>query len=166
MSASAGLPSTTSSATDGRQVIGTFTSYADAQRAVDRLSDREFPVEHTEIVGLDLRLVEQVTGRLTKGRAALAGAGSGAWFGLFFGLVIGLFTTGPEWLGLILGAVIVGALWGAVFGFLTHAATGGHRDFASASGIVAGRYEVTVADPHADQARQLLAAAGAPRPQS
>ena len=32
---------------------------------------------------------------------------SGAWFGLFLGLIVGLFTTGPEWLGLLLGGIIV-----------------------------------------------------------
>ncbi len=33
------------------------------------------------IVGTGLRTVEEVTGRMTKGRAALFGAGTGAWFG-------------------------------------------------------------------------------------
>src|SRR5438094_8182838 len=80
----------------------TVTSYADyaaAQRAVDRLSDDGFPVEHLDIIGSDLRLVERVTGRLTKARAAAAGAASGAWFGLLIGLLLSIFTTGP-WLGL------------------------------------------------------------------
>jgi hypothetical protein len=142
-----------------RPVVATYATYAEAQRAVDRLSDAEFPVEHVQIVGLDLRLVERVSGRLTNARAAAAGAASGAWFGLFIGLLVGLFTSGPEWLGLVLGGLVIGALWGAVLGFMAHWATRGQRDFSSASGIVAGRYEIQVADAHAARARELLSGA-------
>jgi hypothetical protein len=143
------------------QVVATYSTYPDAQRAVDRLSDAGFPVEHTQIIGLDLRLVEKVTGRLTNVRAAAAGAASGAWFGLFIGLLVGLFTTGPAWLGLVLGGVLIGAFWGAVFGFFAHWTTQGRRDFASTQGLVAARHELWVADEHAARARQLLADLGA-----
>jgi hypothetical protein len=127
---------------------------------VDRLSDDGFPVEHLDIVGSDLRLVERVTGRLTKGRAATAGAASGMWFGLMIGLVVGLFTTGPAWLGLILGGLVIGAVWGAVFGFAGHAATGGRRDFSSMKTLVAMRYDVIARGGQADAAKQQLQAAG------
>jgi len=141
----------------GRESVASYVTYPEAQQAVDYLSDSGFPVEHTDVVGYDLRLVEHVTGRLTNARAAMAGAGSGAWFGLFIGLLVGLFTTGPVWLGLVLGGLVIGALWGAVFGFVAHWATRGRRDFASVSGLVAGRYELLVAHEHADRARELLA---------
>src|ERR1700742_3002063 len=72
-----------------------------AQRAVDRLSDDGFPVEKLDIVGSDLQLVERVTGRLTKWRAAAAGALSGMWAGLLIGILLGLFTTGHAWLALV-----------------------------------------------------------------
>jgi hypothetical protein len=62
-------------------VVATYPDYPSAQRAVDYLSDNRFPVERTAIVGTDLRLVENVLGRLTTARAALAGAASGALFG-------------------------------------------------------------------------------------
>lgn len=45
--------------------VVTYSEYDSAQVAVDRLSDTGFPVEHLDIVGSDLRLVERVTGRLT-----------------------------------------------------------------------------------------------------
>ena len=45
-----------------RTMIASYGDYAGAQRAIDYLSDKGFPVEHTAIVGSDLRLVEQVTG--------------------------------------------------------------------------------------------------------
>jgi hypothetical protein len=149
-------PTELTATTAGRQVIATYTTYEEAQRAVDRLSDASFPVEHVEIVGLDLRLIEKVTGRLTNLTAAGAGAGSGAWFGLFIGLLVGLFTSGPAWLGLILGGALIGAFWGAVFGFIAHWTTRGQRDFASTRGLVAGRHELWVADEYADSAREVL----------
>jgi hypothetical protein len=62
--------------------VARFDDYESAQRAVDRLSDDGFPVEKLDIVGSGLRLVERVTGRLTRGRAAGTGALSGMWAGL------------------------------------------------------------------------------------
>lgn len=140
--------------------VATFSDYEDAQRAVDRLSDDGFPVESLDIVGSDLRTVERVTGRLTNGKAAAAGAASGAWFGLFIGLLVGLFTTGPTWLGLILGGVFIGALWGAAAGYAGHAATRGRRDFASTRSLMATRYDILARGGTADQARQMLQQAG------
>jgi hypothetical protein len=135
--------------------VGTFGDYAAAQQAVDHLSDNKFPVEHSAIVGTDLRLVENVLGRLTVGRAALAGAGSGAWFGLFLGLLFGIFTS-ANWVGVVLAAVLIGAAWGAGFGAIAHALTGGRRDFSSRSTLQAGQYAVVVDADYADQARHLL----------
>jgi hypothetical protein len=68
--------------------VARFDDYETAQRAVDRLSDDGFPVEKLDIVGSDLQLVERVTGRLTRGRAAGKGAISGLWAGLLFGILI------------------------------------------------------------------------------
>jgi hypothetical protein len=143
--------------TAGKQRIARYDRYEDAQRAVDHLSDSGFPVEEVDIVGSGLHLVEHVTGRLTSGRAAMAGAGSGAWFGLFVGLLAGLFTTGPAWLGLLLGGAAIGALWGALFGYFAHRATQGQRDFSSSRDLVAEHYDVTVAAADEQRARELLA---------
>jgi hypothetical protein len=138
------------------ETVSSYDSYEDAERAVDYLSDNGFPVENAQIVGSNLRLVEQVTGRVTTGRAALAGAGSGAWFGLFIGLLVGLFTTGPAWVGLVLGGLLIGAVWGAIFGFIAQYAMHGRRDFASARALVAERYDVVVT-AEAERARTLIA---------
>ncbi|MEV6493288.1 general stress protein [Actinoplanes sp. NPDC051633] len=135
--------------------VATYPDYASAQRAVDFLSDNQFPVERTAIVGTDLRLVEKVLGRVTIARAALNGAAGGAWFGLFIGLLFGIFSDGG-WLGVLLFGLLIGALWGAVFGAIAHAMTGGRRDFSSASTLTAGQYAVTVDAEVADQARQAL----------
>jgi uncharacterized membrane protein len=144
----------------GRQVVVSYTTYGQAQRAVDHLSDSAFPVEHTAIVGRDLSLVEQVTGRMTKTRATVMGAFGGVWFGLFIGLFFGLFTTGPVWASLVLAGIILGIIWGAIFGFVAQWATRGQRDFASARGLVAARYDVTVDDAYADRARNLISSLG------
>jgi hypothetical protein len=138
------------------ETVASYATYAEAQRAVDALSDAGFPVEVAEIVGSDVRLVERVTGRLTNASAAGAGAATGAWFGLFIGLLVGLFTSGPEWVGLVLGGLLIGAFWGAVFGFFAHWVTRGQRDFTSVSNLVAGRYELTVPADQAQRARELL----------
>ncbi|RJK94206.1 general stress protein [Vallicoccus soli] len=145
------------------QVVGTFDTYLEAQTAVDFLSDQEFPVQHVSIVGSDLRMVERVRGRLTRGRAALAGAGSGAWFGLFVGLLLSLFSSSETSdLGLIAAAVLYGLVFGAVFGFVGHALSGGRRDFTSTSKIVSSKYDVVCTWAEADRAREVLARRGGP----
>lgn len=152
-----GPPTDSANAVD-RTLLASYGNYLSAQRAVDYLSDQKFPVEHTSIIGTDLRLVEQVIGRMTFGKAATAGAGSGAWFGLFFGLLLGLFTDNSfgGWIALILTAVIVGAVWGAAFGLVAHSLTGGQRDFASRSSLAAGRYDVLVSTAYLNEAQRLL----------
>jgi len=140
----------------GQLTVASYSTYAEAQRAVDTLSDAGFPVETVSIVGHDVRLVERVTGRLTTARAAGAGALTGAWFGLFIGLLVGLFTTGSEWFGLVLGGLLIGAVWGAAYGFVAHWLTRGQRDFSSVSSLVAGRYDVTVPQADAERASELL----------
>jgi heat induced stress protein YflT len=150
----------TASAADGPDLrsmttVATYPEYALAQRAVDYLSDEKFPVERTAIVGTELVLVEKVLGRLTTTRAALAGLASGAWFGLFIGLLFGLFST-YNWLAVVFTALVIGAVWGAIFGAIAHAMTGGRRDFASRSSLRAGQYAVNVETPYAEQARQML----------
>ena len=135
--------------------VATYTDYGAAQRAVDYLSDNQFPVERTAIVGSNLRLVENVLGRMTVGRAALAGAASGAWFGLFIGLLFGIFAN-VNWLAVVLSAIAIGAAWGAIFGAIAQAMTRGQRDFTSRSTLQASEYAVMADAEHAEAARQLL----------
>jgi hypothetical protein len=137
------------------QTVATYPDYASAQRAVDFLSDEKFPVERSAIVGTNLRLVENVLGRMTTGRAAAAGAASGAWFGLFIGLLLGIFAS-VNWLGVLIAAILIGAAWGAIFGAIAHAMTRGQRDFTSRSTLQASEYAVTVEAEFVESARQLL----------
>ncbi|RAU97194.1 general stress protein [Mycolicibacter senuensis] len=132
-----------------RQLIASFDNYWGAQRLVDRMSDGGYPVENVSIVGDGVRTVEHVTGRMTNGRAALAGAGSGAWFGLLIGLLLGIFTAAPVWLTVLFVAIVIGAVWGAIFGFVAHWSTRGQRDFSSVQTLEAQRYDVYVPTEHA-----------------
>jgi hypothetical protein len=139
--------------------VASYTSYASAQRAVDMLSDQKFPVERVAIVAEGLKIVEQVTGRLTYGRVALNGALSGAVIGGFFGLMLGFF----NWIAPLIGALQValyGVLYGGVVGALMsvifYSLTGGQRDFSSASGMAADRYTVVADEEVADEAIRLI----------
>jgi hypothetical protein len=140
--------------------VGRFDDYERAQRAVDRLSDDGFPVEKLDIVGSGLHLVEQVTGRLTKTRAAGAGAVSGLWAGLLFGVLLGLFTSGHSFLVVAATGAALGVLWGAVFGYVAHASTRGRRDFSSVRQLVATRYDLIARGGTVDRAKSMLSEAG------
>lgn len=139
-----------------RDVVASFDNYLAAQELVDRMSDGGFPVEHVRIVGDGVRTVEHVTGRLTNGRAALAGAGAGAWWGLLIGLLFAIFTVGPYWIWALLIATAIGAFWGAVFGFVAHASTRGRRDFSSVQTLEAQRYDICVTADHAADAARYV----------
>ena len=138
------------------QSLAVYDDYAQAQKAVDFLSDKEFPVENCMIVGTDLKRVERITGRLTTGRVALGGLVSGIWLGLFVGLIFALFTEEGV-LGVILSTVLIGALFGVIWALVGYAFTRGQRDFSSVTSVVATKYEVLVEHKVAAQARELLA---------
>lgn len=135
--------------------VAAYDTYLEAQQAVDYLSDQKFAVENVTIVGTELKMVERVTGRLTYGRVALAGALSGAWFGFFVGLLLTFFG-GPEAGGVLFVGIALGAGFGLLFSVLSYAFTGGRRDFTSSSQIVASTYAILCVTEQAGEARSLL----------
>ncbi|MCV7423094.1 glycine zipper family protein [Mycobacterium yunnanensis] len=142
-----------------RRVIATFDDYADAERAVDHLSDQGFEVDKVAIIGRDMEYHEQVLGRLNYGGAALRGAGSGAIVGALIGWVFGLF----NWIDPVLSAavlacygIVFGAIVGALFGLAMHALQRGRRDFHSVSAVRPKYYDVVADSSVADRAVQLL----------
>jgi len=135
--------------------VGTYTSYLDAQKAVDYLADQQFPVHLVSIVGNDLKMVERVTGRLSYPRVALSGALSGMWFGLFVGVMLSFFTPAGGTFSII-SSVLMGAAFFMLFGIVTYAMQRGKRDFTSTSQVVATNYDVIVALEAAHEARRLL----------
>jgi hypothetical protein len=142
-----------------RRTIASFDRYADAERAVDRLSDLGFPVERVAIIGQDLQTVEQVTGKMDYPRAAWRGAVSGLVPGALIGWIFGLF----NWVNPLITAVllalygaIIGLVIGAIVGVIVYALQRGRRDFASVTVMRPQRFEVVVDDEVADEAARLL----------
>ncbi|MBI0447105.1 general stress protein, partial [Deinococcus sp. DB0503] len=138
--------------------VATYPTYAEAQRAVDYLSDQHFPVERLAIVGEGLKTIEQVTGRLDWGRAASLGFGQGLFIGLFVGLLFGLLgLAGGSLLYVVAYGMVMGALTGLVWGLIGYALSGGRRDFTSIGGMRADHYVILADAEVAEQARTLLA---------
>lgn len=139
--------------------IGSYTSYLDAQKAVDYLADVNFPVQHVSIVGNDLKMVERVTGKLSYPRVALNGALTGAWFGLFIGVLLSFFdgnAQGEPYLN-VFTSVLLGAAFWMLFGIIGYAAQRGKRDFSSTNQVLASNYDVIVDPSVSMEARRLLA---------
>jgi hypothetical protein len=148
------------SARSARRTVASFTAYADAERAVDRLADHDFPVERVAIIGQDLQTVEQVTGKLDYPTAAWRGAVSGAVPGALLGWIFGLFDWADPLVSALLLALyglLIGAVIGAIIAVIVYALQGGRRDFASVTVMRPRRYELVVDDEVADQAARLIA---------
>lgn len=140
-----------------RPVLASYDDYAGAQKAVDTLSDNGFPVQNTAIVGVDVRIVESVLGRLSWGRAALNGLATGAWFGMLIGLFVGLFSSGSNSIWPLVGlGLLYGAAFGIVYGLISYAFTGGKRDFVSRQQLIAARYDVLCDQSVIGEARKVL----------
>ena len=143
------------------ETIGSYTSYLDAQKAVDYLADEKFPVQHVSIVGNDLKMVERVTGKLSYPRVAFSGALTGAWFGLFIGVLLSFFdgtsgTAGGPYVN-VFTAILMGAAFWMLFAIIGYAAQRGKRDFTSTNQVLASNYDVIVTPDVAMDARRILA---------
>src|SRR5271169_5178708 len=135
--------------------VGSYPTYAEAQRAVDYLSDQQFPVQQVTIVGVDLMQVERVTGRLTWTKVLGGGVLSGAWLGLFIGFVLGFFSR-YLWVALVTG-LVAGWVFGLITSAVPYAMARGTRYFSSTMQLEAGRYDVLCNPQNAEKARDLLA---------
>jgi len=154
-----GTPAAASGPQIRRRTIATYSSYREAERAVDSLSDAGFPVERVSIVGRDLRYVEQVTGRTGWLDSALRGLLTGALVGVLIGWLFAIF----DWFDplvargwLILDGLWFGAVVGLLAGLLGYALTRGRRDFLAVGGLEAQRYDVVVDEEVADEALRVL----------
>jgi hypothetical protein len=141
-------------------VVASYESYLDAQLTVDVLAHADFPVDKVSIIGNDLKTVEHITGRLSWGRVALAGAASGAWFGIFLGVVLLVFSGGDENFSFVLAAVLLGAGFGMLFSLVSYALTRRRRDYTSQTQVLASSYSVLVDSDLANRARNVLAENG------
>lgn len=137
------------------EVVAAYETYVDAQQAVDVLARADFPVDKVSIVGSDLKSVERVTGKLTWGRVALAGAASGAWLGIFFGLLLLIFSPTVSY-AFVIAAVLLGAGFGMLFGIVSYAINRRRRDYTSVMQVIATSYSVLVDSDLVNRARNLL----------
>ena len=138
------------------ETVASFETYAEAQAAVDQLAKSEFPVKELSIVGTDLTSVERITGTLSWGRAAGAGALSGAWFGTFLGLLLFIFSPTGASLGILGAAILLGAGFGAIFSVVSYSINRRRRDFTSVMQVLATRYAIIAEPEHVARARQVL----------
>ncbi|MBF4463498.1 MULTISPECIES: general stress protein [unclassified Rathayibacter] len=137
------------------EILATFESYEEAQAAVDVLARADFPVRQLAIIGTELKSVERVTGKLTWGRVAIAGAASGAWLGVFLGLLLIIFSPSTN-VSFLVAAVLLGAGFGMLFGLASYAVNRRRRDFTSTMQVVATSYSVLVDPEVLNRARTLL----------
>jgi hypothetical protein len=139
------------------QSVGVFPTYELAQKVVDFLSEKEFPVENLCIVGTDLKSVERVLGRRTWATVVGQGAQSGLSTGLMIALLMMLFMPAENILLLLVSAVLVGLVIGVGMQAIAYWASRGKRDFTSVSQTVATRYEVLCEHKVVARARELAA---------
>ena len=138
------------------QSVGIYNSYADAQKAVDYLSDEKFEVQNLAIVGTELKSVERVLGRRNWGTVITQGLQSGISTGLLVGLVVLIFTKPTSYFVLLLVSLAIGITLAIGFSAAGYAMSRGKRDFTSVTQTVATKYEVLCEHKVAAQARDLL----------
>jgi hypothetical protein len=138
------------------QSVGIYRTYADAQKAVDYLSDQKFEVQNLAIVGTDLKSVERVLGRRNWGTVIQQGAMSGISTGLLVALVLLIFAPPASFLALLLVSLAIGIALGIGFAAAAYALSRGQRDFTSITQTVATKYEVLCEHKVAAQAREML----------
>ena len=142
-----------------RRVVASFQDYEEAQRAVDYLSDKKFPVEHLTIVGENFRLVERTRGRLIWWKSTVKGLLNGAITGLLFGGILGLLVSVDPFIsviGLAIWGLCFGAFIGSMLGSIAYALTGESQDFISIGNMQAEQYNILSDIDMADEAQRLL----------
>jgi hypothetical protein len=147
------------SAVANTTAVASFPTYDSAANAVARLAGTGFQIEQITIVGCDLRLVEEVTGRMTTWRAATMGAITGAWFGALVAVLVGIFAGSfGTFAALVLWGIVLGALFGGALGAVGHRAYDRDRGFTSTRLVVARRYDLHAPPEAADELRASLLA--------
>lgn len=136
-------------------VLGTYDTYLEAQQVVDKLAKADFDVRQLSIIGSDLKTIERVTGKLTYGRSAIAGAVSGAWLGLFAGTLLFLFTSSPN-LTYAFAVILIGAAFGMLFGIVSYGVNRRRRDYTSTHQVIATSYQVLAPSTLIVRAQELL----------
>lgn len=137
--------------------VAVYDTYADAQKAVDLLADKQFPVENLAIVGTDLRQYERVLGRKSWGSVLVQGAVSGIGTGILIALMMYFLQMTFSLTAALLYGLVLGVVMGLIMAAIGHWASRGQRDFNSITQTFANSYEVLAEHKVAAEARALVA---------
>jgi hypothetical protein len=139
------------------QTVGTYSTYDEAQKAVDFLAERQFPVQNLCIVGTDLRSIERVTGRKTWGTVIAAGARQGITSAAMVALFVWFLIPNADMISSIALLMAIGVALSVLFSVLGYAISRGRRDYTSVTQTIATKYEVLSEHKVAATAREALA---------
>lgn len=131
------------------QVVAEFSQYEEAASFVENLVKNNFPANMILIVGLDLKSVERVRGKLSYARVALSGATTGAWMGLLVGILFGSGSAASDAaataaMGSLSSSLVIGAGVGMLINVIRFSMARRKRGFISQSSMVAAKYQVQV----------------------
>lgn len=146
--------------TEVGEVVASFKDYEAAAKAVSKLIASDVSARDIAIVGLSLRSIEKVTGKLGYATAARSGAVNGLLLGLMFAAIFVL-TQADVPIQMFVGVMFVGIAFGMILSLISYAVVRRRRDFASVMQVVADHYDVTVLPDSLAKARQVLGAAAA-----
>jgi hypothetical protein len=141
---------------NAEELVESFESHGEAERAVNELLVRGFPVEGVAIVARGLRLVEQVTGPMPRRRAALKGAAAGVLVGIPGGLLLGAVGWWFAGFALVLWGLILGFVLRAVVDWASHRPGHDGQDFDSITTVRATYFDVVAPSELAEEAAVIL----------
>ncbi len=143
--------------------VATVTDYDAAQKLVSQLIAGDVPAREIAIVGVGVRTIERITGRLGYANAARSGAVNGILIGLFLSAIFVLGNPAVPMQAFI-GMIFVGVAIGMILSLIAYAVVRRRRDYASVMQLSADHYEVTVLSASVGKARQVLGRAVTPVP--
>lgn len=162
MSMSGGMPRGRTDAVG--DAVARFPDYEAAQKAVSRLIAADVPARDIAIVGVGLRSVERVTGKLGYATAARSGAINGLLLGLLFAAFLVLGSPSVP-IQAFVGVLFVGIAVGMLLSIVAYSFVRRRRDYASVMQVIADHYDVTVVAGSVHKARQVLGGSvGTPPP--
>ncbi len=143
------------------ETVASVREYEAAQKLVSTLIAGEVPARDIAIVGMGVRTIERVTGRLGYATAARSGAMNGLLIGLFLSAIFVLGNPAAP-IQAFVGVLFVGVAMGMILSLVTYAIVRRRRDYASVMQLAADHYEVTVLPGSLSKARQVLGRSSAP----
>lgn len=155
---------TTGGAGEIGETVATVTDYDAAQKLVSQLIAGEVPARDIAIVGVGVRTVERVTGRLGYANAARSGAVNGVLIGLFLSAIFVLGNPSVP-IQAFVGVIFVGVAIGMILSLIAYSVVRRRRDYASVMQLSADHYEITVLPASVGKARQVLGRSVTPIPQ-